>query len=194
MVLLGRLNLYVQEWNTTSFKWLLRLASQYFIQSTQVVSTFSIVWASIPWMAHFRRRMVQWCHRTKIRTYCVLIVDASASHWWSLDFLSPKCNNFAHRHSLWCGNGLHLKRWFLVKNAYLRPSDLQPIKWTKNESGGHDALVLGLFELLTPSYWDLYAKLSSEKCEECLVLGNDDELNSFEPFELRITGSSNSKY
>ena len=34
--------------------------------------------------------------RTKICTKHSLVVGASASHWWRLDFLSPKCDNFAY--------------------------------------------------------------------------------------------------
>ena len=43
-------------------------------------------------------------------------------------------------------------------------------------SDGHEASVLGLFEVCRPSYRGLYAKFSIEKCEECLVPENDDEL------------------
>ena len=43
-------------------------------------------------------------------------------------------------------------------------------------SSGHEASVLGLFEPCRPSYRGLYAKFSSEKCEECSVPENDDEL------------------
>ena len=48
MVLLERWNLSIWEWNTTSFKWLPRLALQYSIRSTQFFSAFSIVWAKGP--------------------------------------------------------------------------------------------------------------------------------------------------
>ena len=43
-------------------------------------------------------------------------------------------------------------------------------------SNGHEAPVLGLFELCRPSYRGLYAKFSSEKYEECSVPENDGEL------------------
>ena len=43
-------------------------------------------------------------------------------------------------------------------------------------SDGHEASVLGLFELCRPSYRGLYAKFSSEKYEECSVPENDKEL------------------
>ena len=35
-------------------------------------------------------------HRTKIRTKQSLVVGASASQWWRLDFLSPKFDNFVY--------------------------------------------------------------------------------------------------
>ena len=47
-------------------------------------------------LSYFRRQMAQWCHRTKICTKQSLVVGASASQWWHLDFLSPKCDNFAY--------------------------------------------------------------------------------------------------
>ena len=43
-------------------------------------------------------------------------------------------------------------------------------------SDGHEASVLGLFELCRPSYRGLYARFSSEKCEERSVPENNDEL------------------
>ena len=43
-------------------------------------------------------------------------------------------------------------------------------------SDGYQASVLGLFKLCRPSYRGFYAKFSSEKCEECSVPEDDDEL------------------
>ena len=52
-----------------------------------------------PWrrlLAHFRSKIAQWCHRTKIRTKQSLVAGASTSQLWRLDFLSPKYDNFAY--------------------------------------------------------------------------------------------------
>ena len=124
-------------------------------------------------LANFRRKMAQWCRRTKNHTKQSLVVDASASPWRA-DSLTPKYNNSACSHSHRGENELQ-KRWFFGKNA-LQLSVVQPIGRIENASDDHAASILALIELCMASQRGLYSKFFSKKCMKCSSFENDGEL------------------
>ena len=68
-------------------------------------------WLQRPLLAHFRKKKIQLCLWTKIRTKQWLVLGASAFQCMRVGFLCPKCDNFACLHTRQDQNEFHLKRW-----------------------------------------------------------------------------------